>query len=220
MTMVIIPGMPRPARSRSPAPRRTRLSPEEVRERLYSEGLTAIRARGFEGVAVSDLTRAAGVAKGTFFNHFPTKEHLLSAFLEEIRAELEAEVREEGLVGTDAAVRLVEAFGRALEADPAMTRAVGPRLAWLPGAGESEGFLDALRGRFQGCLAESLPFAVPLASVPDSDLASLLAASVAVTVRDWALEPAESLPLVPTLTRRAVFLLRSAGFAAPDPPRG
>ena len=32
-------------------------------------------ARGFEGASVNDLVAAAGVPKGSFYNHFPSKEH-------------------------------------------------------------------------------------------------------------------------------------------------
>jgi AcrR family transcriptional regulator len=34
--------------------------------------------RGFQATTVEDITRAADVAKGTFFNYFPTKEMLLT----------------------------------------------------------------------------------------------------------------------------------------------
>jgi AcrR family transcriptional regulator len=34
--------------------------------------------RGFQATTVEDITQAADVAKGTFFNYFPTKERLLA----------------------------------------------------------------------------------------------------------------------------------------------
>ncbi len=39
-------------------------------------------ARGFQATTVEDITRAADVAKGTFFNYFPTKERLLAQMSE------------------------------------------------------------------------------------------------------------------------------------------
>jgi AcrR family transcriptional regulator len=36
--------------------------------------------RGIAGTTVEDITEAADVGKGTFFNYFPTKEHVLQAF--------------------------------------------------------------------------------------------------------------------------------------------
>ncbi len=220
-------------RSRRRPSRRTRLSPAEVRDRLYGEALSSFRDRGFDVVTVSELTRVTGVAKGTFFNHFPTKDHVLSAYLEEVWTEAEAEVADEGLVGTDAIVRVVDALGRALEADPPLARALGSRLGALPRppaageevtegktAGHPDPFLDVLRDRFQRRLGESLPFAVPLEPIGDRDLASLLVGGLVEGIREGAeAGGGGSTTLVPTLARRAVFLLRSAGFAAPDPPR-
>jgi AcrR family transcriptional regulator len=219
-------------RSRRRPPRRTRLSPPEVRARLYGEALSSFRDRGFDDVTVSELTRVTGVAKGTFFNHFPTKDHVLSAYLEELWTEAEAEVAGEGLMGTDAIVRVVDALGRALEADPPLARALGSRLGALPRPSEAAGetpdgtshggpdpFLDLLRDRFQRRLGESLPFAVPLEPIGDRDLASLLVGGMVEGIREGTEVGGEAPPtLVPTLARRAVFLLRSAGFAAPDPP--
>ncbi len=39
-------------------------------------------ARGFHQTSVEDITEAADVGKGTFFNYFPTKEHVLGALAE------------------------------------------------------------------------------------------------------------------------------------------
>ncbi|MGB6430939.1 MAG: TetR family transcriptional regulator [Candidatus Acidiferrales bacterium] len=36
--------------------------------------------RGFADTSIEDITEAADVGKGTFFNYFPTKEHVLDAF--------------------------------------------------------------------------------------------------------------------------------------------
>ena len=39
-----------------------------------------LRERGFLETTVEDITEAADVGKGTFFNYFPTKEHILAEF--------------------------------------------------------------------------------------------------------------------------------------------
>ena len=49
----------------------------ELRERLYQTALQLFREQGYAATSVREITQRAGVAKGTFFNHFPTKEHLL-----------------------------------------------------------------------------------------------------------------------------------------------
>ncbi|MGH9758295.1 MAG: TetR/AcrR family transcriptional regulator [Candidatus Acidiferrales bacterium] len=53
---------------------------EEIRQRLYRAALKLFAERGFLETTVEDITEAADVGKGTFFNYFPTKEHVLAAF--------------------------------------------------------------------------------------------------------------------------------------------
>lgn len=47
------------------------------KEALYQAAITLFRERGFDETRVEEITQAAGVAKGTFFNYFPTKEDVL-----------------------------------------------------------------------------------------------------------------------------------------------
>jgi AcrR family transcriptional regulator len=53
---------------------------EEIRERLYRAALRLFAERGFLETTVEDITEAADLGKGTFFNYFPTKEHILAEF--------------------------------------------------------------------------------------------------------------------------------------------
>lgn len=45
-----------------------------TREKLLQAGQEAMHQSGFVGTGVLDVTSAAGVPKGSFYNHFPTKE--------------------------------------------------------------------------------------------------------------------------------------------------
>jgi len=62
----------------------------EVRERLYAEALTLFRRDGYDAVPVTAICDAAGVAKGTFFNHFATKDHVLLEWYERLNASANA----------------------------------------------------------------------------------------------------------------------------------
>lgn len=55
----------------------------ETRERIFRAALQLFAERGYHKTTVEDITEAADVGKGTFFNYFPTKEHVLEQYGEE-----------------------------------------------------------------------------------------------------------------------------------------
>jgi AcrR family transcriptional regulator len=63
----------------TPPDRRQRRS-AETRDRLFRAALSLFARKGFAQTTVEDITNAADVGKGTFFNYFPSKEHVLIAF--------------------------------------------------------------------------------------------------------------------------------------------
>lgn len=62
---------------------RERLSPEERRKQLLTVANECFHEKGYTETTVSELVKRAGVAKGTFFYYFPTKESILTAIMEE-----------------------------------------------------------------------------------------------------------------------------------------
>jgi len=83
----------RKTRKTAVASRRVRHS-AELRERLFRAALTLFGKKGYAQTTVEDITEAADVGKGTFFNYFPTKEHILMAFGEMQLGKLEGIVRD------------------------------------------------------------------------------------------------------------------------------
>jgi AcrR family transcriptional regulator len=79
--------------SRQSHGRRERRS-AETRERLFRSALDLFARKGFTETTVEDITEAADVGKGTFFNYFPSKDHILLAFGEMQLAKLQAAVVE------------------------------------------------------------------------------------------------------------------------------
>ncbi len=49
---------------------------ENLRERIVEAAYRAFHDKGFNGTSVQDITTAAGVPKGSFYNHFESKEVL------------------------------------------------------------------------------------------------------------------------------------------------
>ena len=50
-------------------------------QQILDESIRLFRERGFSGVSVSELMRAAGLTHGPFYNHFASKESLMSEAL-------------------------------------------------------------------------------------------------------------------------------------------
>lgn len=63
----------------------------ETRERVLGAALAEFKRSGMAGADVNAIAAAAGVAHGTFFFHFPSKEHVL----------YELELREEARMAAD-----------------------------------------------------------------------------------------------------------------------
>ena len=53
-----------------------------TRLRLFRCALRLFAKRGFQNVTVEDITEAADVGKGTFFNYFESKDHVLGVMAE------------------------------------------------------------------------------------------------------------------------------------------
>jgi AcrR family transcriptional regulator len=81
-----------PVTAESPDRRQRRSA--ETRERLFRAALGLFAEKGFTETTVADITDAADVGKGTFFNYFPSKEHILVAFSDMQLSKLQATVDE------------------------------------------------------------------------------------------------------------------------------
>ncbi|MEM6428866.1 MAG: TetR/AcrR family transcriptional regulator, partial [Deinococcota bacterium] len=83
---------------KTPPTRRERKK-NATRQVIYEAALELFRTRGYPNTPVDAIVDLADVAKGTFFNHFPSKDHvlvqyhrdLLTAALEHARSLLDSE---------------------------------------------------------------------------------------------------------------------------------
>src|SRR5205809_3475514 len=82
-------------------PKRGARRPEDRRAELMDAALRVLREKGASVATVSDITEEAGVAKGTFYLYFDSKEHVVATLRERFVAEL-----------TGHAAPFIEAIGR------------------------------------------------------------------------------------------------------------
>ncbi|HEV7852099.1 MAG TPA: TetR/AcrR family transcriptional regulator [Mycobacterium sp.] len=96
----------------------------QTRERILGAAIAEFKLAGMSGADVNAIATAAGVAHGTFFFHFPSKEHVL----------LELESREEGRMAAefshflDGAHDLVAALNKAVHLVTGLEQRLGSLL--------------------------------------------------------------------------------------------
>lgn len=73
-------------------PSRPFVKPTSARSRLIEAAHGVVRRQGYAGTSVDELCKAAGVTKGAFFHHFPSKEALAVASAEEWTAHAEQRI--------------------------------------------------------------------------------------------------------------------------------
>lgn len=106
--------------------------PEDARRRrtrqaLIRAGEVLLAARPVEAIAVDDIVREAGVAKGSFFNHFKDKAELALVVAAEVRLRMEQRVGVVNAGWEDPEARLVRgvcAFVAYARAHPDEARAM------------------------------------------------------------------------------------------------
>lgn len=153
-------------------------APASTREQLLRAARELIEEGGYGAASVVAITARAGLAAGTLYRHFPSKERL---FVEVFRAacdrELEAMQRSAREQRTPQYERLEMVL--ATFADRALRR---PRLAWALLAEPVDPLVDAerlaYRSRYAELIAECLKAAVAAGELPDQDVALTAAALV------------------------------------------
>jgi len=85
------------------APSRRERRRRELHERILESAIGLFLCKGFEATTALEIANSADVAEKTFYNHFPTKQHLIEELAErslQTASELLAEARR--LPGTTA----------------------------------------------------------------------------------------------------------------------
>lgn len=97
------------------------------RQRVIDAALTLGSAGGYEAVQMRDVARTAGVALGTIYRYFSSKDHLLAAAMVDWTADLErrtAQRPHRNGSTADAVVEVIRRATRPMERDPRLAAAM------------------------------------------------------------------------------------------------
>jgi AcrR family transcriptional regulator len=184
----------------------------ELREQIYTRSLGLFRDQGYADTSVEQITSAVGIAKGTFFNHFPTKQALLVEWYRRLsRAALaEAEERPERSC-LEAILCLFRALARGASADRDLFRAkiTGGDEVLLRAEQELD---EALRDFIEGRLRDGLERGELNGGTDAEELTAFLLALLTGTARVWATQGC-AFPLDERIENQVRFVFQSVSAA-------
>jgi TetR/AcrR family transcriptional regulator, cholesterol catabolism regulator len=99
-----------------PAPETLRSDLLARRQRIVRAGLKALASSDYDQVKVSEVARESGVALGTLYRYFTSKEHLFAAVFVEWHGALKKKLEKERPAGATEADRLRDVFHRMIRA--------------------------------------------------------------------------------------------------------
>ncbi len=79
----------------------------KTRGALLAAGHKLMAARSIDALAIDDIVQEAGVAKGSFYNHFEGKDDFATTIRDEIRSDVEASIKQVNAGVEDPARRVV-----------------------------------------------------------------------------------------------------------------
>jgi len=169
----------------------------ETREKIFRAALRLFAEHGFHAVTVEDITEAADVGKGTFFNYFPSKEHVLMTL-----GDIQVGKIEQGLAAARSGAlplrRLLEEFPRIMAEEPGRSPLVMRGLlgALLTSAPVRAMFLEKVAAG-RKMLAELLALGQRRGEVrrdvPAAELARVVQQSFFGAMLMWSLDPSGKL---------------------------
>jgi AcrR family transcriptional regulator len=89
---------------------------EETAQKILAAAVRLFEKQGYTSTTVEQITEAADVGKGTFFNYFPSKEHVLLGLFAALRSEFDL-LEQEAEVVRDVRLHLRE-FTRGILSSP------------------------------------------------------------------------------------------------------
>ena len=165
----------------------------ETREKLFRTAMRLFAERGFFQTTTEDITAAADVGQGTFFNYFPSKQHILTVLsgkqIEKVR-----EARREAEGAKTSIQEVLYSLMHAIAKEPGRSQPLTRSLfAAIVSNDEVRHMFRETLARGRGILAEIIAAGQQRREIRrDRDAASLAMAfqrSVLGTLLLWAIQP-------------------------------
>ena len=181
----------------------------DTRARLYETAIRLFREEGYD-VSVDQIVAEAGTAKGTFFNHFPTKDHVLAAYHDEMTGWILSQVESRRFRSCERAVSAcLQSCADWAETDRRLGEIVIRHVFSSPillsaDSQNTRRFMDWFARQVERGIASG----EIRANVDRETLLSMIAAVLSSTMNAWAL--GHDIDLRDTLKRRIKFVFDAA----------
>jgi AcrR family transcriptional regulator len=191
---------------------------QETSEKLFMAAMELFSRKGFAQTKVEDITQAADVGKGTFFNYFPSKEHVLGYLVSKQQGTVERHL----ILAREATMpseKLLISLGHSLVAfpgkSPQMARSI---ILAILGNIEVRKYIVGQVSMGRKLIAEIIRLGQARGELRDTispaELARVFQHALFGTVLMWALDPESSLEKQFRNTMRIFF----AGLSVPSKP--
>ena len=189
-----------------------------LHERILAAALDRFEIQGIGATRIDDICAKAGVAQKTFFNHFPSKQHVVreiaEAFLRGVVETIDEVRHAPGTAGAKLEQLFERTTLRALSAPPMRRGLVVEVIGALHGdRGETE-LAEALRRSVEGLVRDGVRAGDVTRAHPIPVLARVVAGSFYALMLDWA-----SIDGFPLRTRSRAVARFLAEALTPRAPR-
>jgi AcrR family transcriptional regulator len=196
---------------------------EETSEKLFLAAMKLFSSKGFAQTKVEDITQVADVGKGTFFNYFPSKEHVLGYLVSRQLGTVQRHLilaREATMSSEEVLASLGRSLVQLPGKSPQMARSI---ILAILGNIEVRTYLVRELTKGRKSIAEIIHLGQErcelLDEIPPLALARAFQHALFGTVLMWALDPKSSLEKQFTDTMRMIFSGLSLSSKAPLPLR-
>lgn len=112
---------------------------EETRARILTSAESLFARKGYDATGVADICDSAGVSKGAFYHHFPSKQAVFQALLEDWLQQLDLEITQKLANSSDIPSGLITMAGQTGKIfEGARTRAVIFLEFWMQASRQPE----------------------------------------------------------------------------------